>query len=77
MPLLADKSRLKLRYDLLQSTKKFKEFEPCFKHYLMEHVKSRIVRVPMTEWEIAIFLPVEDFNKASRQKVYRDSREMI
>lgn len=71
---VTDKSRLtKLRYDLIQSTRKYKEFKPCFKSYLSDHVKSRIVRVPMTEWEIAIFLPTEQFKKAGKAKIWKDS----
>ncbi len=71
---LTDKSRLtKLRYDLIQSSMKYKEFKPCFKMYLNDHVKSRIVRVPMTEWEIAIFLPTEQFKKAGKTKIWKDS----
>lgn len=72
---ITDKSRLKLRYDLLQSTKKFKEFEPCFKHYLTSQIKGRPVRVPMSEWEIAIFLPVEQFKKVKKETVWRYSRK--
>jgi len=70
-----DKSRLKLRYDLLQSTKKFKEFEPCFKRYLNSQIKGQPVRVPMSEWEIAIFLPVEQFAKVKKESVWRYSRK--
>ena len=70
-----DKSRLKLRYDLLQSTKKFKEFEPCFKRYLNSQIKGRPVRVPMSDWEIAIFLPVEQFAKVKKESVWRYSRK--
>ena len=72
---ITDKSRLKLRYELLQSTKKFKEFEPCFKHYLVNHVKGKMVRVPMTDWEIAIFLPTEQFKKVKKESVWRYSRK--
>lgn len=72
---ITDKSRIKLRYDLLQSTKKFKEFEPCFKHYLTNHIKGKPVRVPMSEWEIAIFLPVEQFKKVKKETVWRYSRK--
>ena len=69
-----DTTRLiKLRYDLLQSVRKYKEFKPCFKHYLGEHVASRIARVPMTDWEIAIFLPVEQFKKKSKTSVWQES----
>ena len=70
-----DKSRLKLRYDLLKSTRKYKEFEPCFKHYLTNKIQGRLVRVPMTEWEIAIFLPTEQFKKVKAETVWRYSRK--
>ena len=63
----------KLRYELLQKSRKYKEFKPCFKHYLTKHVKSKLTRVPMTEWEIAIFLPVEQFRKANKSTVWKDS----
>lgn len=63
----------KLKYDLLKSTKKYKEFKPCFKHYLSTHIKSGIARVPMTDWEIAIFLPVEQFVKKGKTSVWQDS----
>jgi len=70
-----DSSKLKLRYDLLKSAQKFKEFQPCFKHYLTSHVKSTMVRVPMTEWDIAIFLPTEQFKKVKAETVWRYSRK--
>jgi hypothetical protein len=73
---MSDSTRLaRMRYKTLKGVQKYKEFKPCFKHYLMEHVKSRIVRVPMTEWEIAIFLPVEQFSKIKAESVWRYSRK--
>ena len=71
-----DTTRLqKLRYATIVGAKKYKEFAPCFKHYLMDHVKSRIVRVPMTEWPIAIFLPTEQFKGVKAESVWRYSRK--
>mgnify|MGYP003624979940 CR=1 FL=1 len=71
---IGNNSRLtKLRYDLLQSTRKYKEFRPCFKTYLTSQIQSRMVRVPMTEWEIAVFLPTEQFKKSGKQNVWKDS----
>ena len=73
-----NESRLtKMRYDLLKGSAKFKEFKPCFKHYLAKHVKSQFVRVPITEWEIAIFLPVEQFRKSSKDTVWAESKKAI
>ena len=66
-----------MRYDLLKASAKYKEFKPCFKHYLGKHVKSKFVRVPITEWEIAIFLPVEQFKKAGKEKVWSESKAAI
>ncbi len=63
----------KLRYNLLTTAKRFKEFKPCFKHYLGEHVRSQFSKVPMTDWEIAIFLPVEQFKKKSKTSIWNES----
>ena len=60
---------------LCEGVNKYKEFRPCFKMYLMDHVKSRIVRVPMTDWEIAVFLPTQQFKKVKDQSVWRYSRD--
>lgn len=70
-----DKTRIKITYDKLNGTRKFKEFKPCFKHYLTNHIKSNMVRVPMTEWDIAVFLPTEQFVKVKKETVYRYSRK--
>jgi hypothetical protein len=68
-----DKTRLRIRYELISKAKRFREFRPCFKHYLFAHVKSRISRVKPTDWEIAIFLPTEHFAKANKTKVWKES----
>tara|TARA_Y100000114_G_scaffold146023_1_gene156310 strand:+ start:1322 stop:1915 length:594 start_codon:yes stop_codon:yes gene_type:complete len=69
-----EKSRItKMRYDLLKGVQKYKEFKPCFKRYLGSQIKSKMVRVPMTEWEIAVFLPTEQFKKKSKTAVWADS----
>ena len=73
---ITDKSRIRAQYKILQSSKKFKEFKPCFKHYLTEHVKSKIVRVPMAEWEIAIFLPTEQFKGKGKAAIWAESNKI-
>jgi hypothetical protein len=71
---LGDTTRIRtLRYELIAGAQKYKEFKPCFKQYLNSHVKSRFVRVPMTDWEIAIFLPVEQFVKKNKTSVWTES----
>jgi len=69
--------RVRITYDILNATKKFKEFRPCIKRYLTHHVKSRILAVEPDEWETAVFLPVHNFKKAKADKVWRDSIQEI
>jgi len=72
-----DSTKLKINYNILKSTEKYKAFRPCFKQYLSGKVKSKIVRVDAPEWPIAMFLPTESFKKASTGEVWRESRKMI
>ena len=67
-------TRLKLSYNLLKGASKYRYYKPCFKHYLTSHVDSNIMKVEASEWDIAIFLPTEQFKKAKKSKVWKDSR---
>ena len=70
-------TRLRLSYTLLKSAGKLAAFKPCFKHYLSENIVSQIREVPAEYWETALFFPSEQFKKASKSKVFADSRRMI
>lgn len=73
---ITDSTRLaRLRYNTIKGANKYKEFRPCFKQYLTSQVKSKIVRVPMTEWEIAVFMPTQQFQKVKDTSVWRYSRD--
>tara|TARA_A100001388_G_scaffold265077_1_gene236925 strand:+ start:658 stop:1251 length:594 start_codon:yes stop_codon:yes gene_type:complete len=71
-----DTTKFRLTYDILNGTRKMRYFKPCFKHYLLNHVKSRFAEVPAPEWEIATFLPTAQWKKASAGRVYSDSRKV-
>jgi hypothetical protein len=70
-------TKFKINYQILQSVKNLKYFKPCFKHYLTKHVDSSIALVEAPEWEIAVFMPTEQFNKKSKRSVWAESRRMI
>lgn len=72
-----ESTRFQVSYSTLKSIAKLKYYKPCFKHYLTSQVEGQLAYVPPPEWEIATFLPVAQWNKASRGQVYRDSRSMI
>ena len=65
-------TRLKLSYDLLKG---FGRAVPCVKRYLGTNVRSNTVRIDADEWEIAIFLPVERFQKEKARVVWNDSKK--
>ena len=69
-------TKLKISYELLNGSQKYKEFAPCFNHYLARHMKSRPVEVLASEWEIAALLPVHQFKKAKASRVWNDSRKI-
>lgn len=68
---------LKLSYQLLKRSARYKLFKPCVKHYLNSHIKSRRIKIDPVEWDIALFLPLQRFQKASSSQVYTKSMEMI
>ena len=65
--------RLKVTYRILEGAKRLKAFQPCIKRYLYEYMRSRPLTVDSSEWETALFLPVERFQKANKNKVFEDS----
>ena len=69
-------TKFRLTYNILNGARKMRYFKPCFKHYLLEHVKSRFAEVPAPEWEIATFLPTAQWNKSSAGRIYSDSRKI-
>jgi len=69
--------RLRVTYPMLDASSKFKEFKPCIKQYLYPHIKSRILAVEHNEWDIAVFLPIQQFKKAQPREVWKDSIEEI
>lgn len=70
-------TKLKASYQILSSASKFKEFKPTIKHYLTQHVRSRLIKVNPSEWDIALFLNIAKFEKASQTEVWKDSRKII
>lgn len=72
-----ENQKFAITYQRLQSISKLRYYEPCFKHYLNKHVKSKFAEVLSPEWEIATFLPTAQFRKANSSKVFYDSRQMI
>jgi hypothetical protein len=69
-----ENTRLRIRMSTLTRVRRMRQFAPCLKHYLFDHMVTLPSLVNPTDWEIAIFLPTEHFKGASRQTVWKESR---
>ena len=67
------KTRIRMTYDILQSTAKMKFFRPCYKRYLTSHIEGRALEIIPEYWDIMAMLPVGRFEKESVRKVYSES----
>ena len=72
-----DPRRLRVTYDILQASRRFKEFRPCIKRYLHSHIKSKILTIEPKEWEVAVFLPTHLFKGAKPTEVWKESIDEI
>jgi hypothetical protein len=70
-------TRIRITYTLLKKAARFRFFKPCFKHYLYKQVRSPFIIVPEEEWNITMFLPSEQFKKATKEQVWKDSRSKV
>jgi hypothetical protein len=70
-------TRLRISYDILSKASRFRYFKPCVKHYLTSQLRSRFLYIYPSEWDIALFLPLERFQGASKSTVFADSRKIM
>jgi hypothetical protein len=72
-----DSTRLRLSYNILKGASKYKAYKPTIKKYLGSHVRSRFIEIKPVEWDIALFLPIQSFKKASSATVYSDAMKRM
>jgi hypothetical protein len=66
-------TRLIISYQILKSATKYRYFKPCVKRYLFSHVNSQFMRIDANEWDMALMLPTERFQKEKREVVWQES----
>lgn len=71
---LQPKSRLQISWSILKRASKTSYIQPCVKRYLAPFIKSKIVYIPTNEWEPAIYLPTENFVRATPREVWKASQ---
>lgn len=70
-------TKLQISYKILNKAAKFRWFKPCVKHYLFDHINSPFLQIEAIEWNIALFLPTEKFQKKSKEYVWKQSQKII
>jgi hypothetical protein len=50
--------------------------KPTIKKYLYKHVRSSFLKIDLTQAAIAVYLPVQQFQKRSAASVYSASRSL-
>ena len=74
---LDESTKLRISYKILDSSSKYRWFKPCVKHYLTNHLQSTLIYVDPSEWNLALFVPSEQFRKDSKANVWQDSIKAV
>lgn len=72
---ITDNSRMKLSYGIVKMASRF--YKPTIKHYLFTQTRSKLIKIPPTDWENVAMLPLANFKGAGRPTVYADSLRKI
>jgi hypothetical protein len=68
-----DETLIRIRYATIMSVTRLKYARPCIKRYLTNHIDSRIIDVPIDQWDMVAMIPSQQFN-VNANSVYKDSR---
>jgi len=77
--ILLDRVTAKIAGGLIRWEKimRIPQIAPTVKRYRYDHIVRKVIPIEEKENEIAIFLPLERFKKASKSKVWADSKKRI
>jgi hypothetical protein len=68
-------TRLKITYKILNGASKYRWFKPCVKHYLRPYMSSDLLYISPHEWNLAMFVPSEQFKQTTKKQVWEDSKK--
>lgn len=68
-------TRIRLSWNLINNSVRYPGVEMCVKRYLTKHLRSMFLKIHPVDWKAAIFLPVEDFRKMSKEQVFTRTRK--
>lgn len=74
---LGEDSRMMVTWKLLNNAARYPGVNVAVKRYLYNQVGSRLMRIFPKDWRKTIMLPIDNFEKASRNIVFNDSRSKM
>jgi hypothetical protein len=57
---------VRISYRSLQAATKSSVLQPCIHRYLSNHIKTRLVKIDMSEWENIASLPLAQWKKGTK-----------
>lgn len=66
--------RINMKYPILQQFQRLRYYKACIKRYRYFNIGSFFVPLEPEEWDMALFLPTENFKKDKQKNVWEDSR---
>lgn len=70
---LDERKKLYMSYGILSSYTRSRLYVPCIKRYLYSHARSKFYMIDPKDWQMAVLLPTERFEKASKTRVFAES----
>lgn len=71
-------TKFKVTYEYLKKSSELAAFRPCVKRYLYNYIRSGgLLHIGSSEWDIALFMPCELFQKQPKTFVWRQSLKKI
>jgi hypothetical protein len=64
-------------YNMLSSSSRYPGVRACVKHYLKNQLRSSFLNIPADQWLAASMMPLEQFQGATKDTVWRQSRKVI
>ena len=72
------KTKFQVTYEYLTQASRLRAYKPCVKRYLYNYIRSGgMLHIGSSEWDIALFLPCELFQKQTKQHVWVESKKKI
>jgi hypothetical protein len=72
---ITERSRIKISWEILNSSSKYLAATTCVKHYLTDHLKTRFLKIEFNDWVTAAMLPIEQFKKSTKENVWKETKK--